>query len=142
MTDEEIIKALPTVAYGGHCCMKCKYRIDKGEKRCGIKGCNIARNALDLINQKNVKIEELEIELQAMRNAANGYKAEFERLMPFDYQVEVSKKIEQEIKSEAIKELAERLKEKFGIADCIVTIDNNDIDNLLKEMEEQENDRA
>lgn len=38
------------------------------------------------------------------------------------------------IRLQAIKEFAERLKEKFGIADCIVTVDNNDIDNLVKEM--------
>lgn len=42
----------------------------------------------------------------------------------------------QKLQSEAIKEFAERLKEKFGIADCIVTVDNNDIDDLVKEMTE------
>lgn len=40
-------------------------------------------------------------------------------------------------KYEAIKEFAERLKKKFGIADCIVTVDSNDIDDLVKEMEEE-----
>ena len=43
-------------------------------------------------------------------------------------------------KSEAYNEFAERLKEKFVIADCIVTIDNNDIDNLAKEMVGENND--
>lgn len=41
-----------------------------------------------------------------------------------------------DIKSEAIKEFVKRLKEKFGVADCIVTVDNNDIDDLVKEMTE------
>lgn len=45
-----------------------------------------------------------------------------------------------EIKTEAIKEFAERLKRKFGIADCIVTVDNNDIDNLVKEMTRSEDE--
>lgn len=42
------------------------------------------------------------------------------------------------IKSEAIKEFAKRLKEKFGIADCIVTVDNNDLDDFVKELTETE----
>lgn len=33
-------------------------------------------------------------------------------------------------------EFAEKLKEKFGISDVIVTIDSKDIDNLVKEMTE------
>ena len=41
-----------------------------------------------------------------------------------------------QIKSEAIREFAEKLKDKFGIADCIVTVDSNDIDDLVKEMTE------
>lgn len=35
-------------------------------------------------------------------------------------------------------EFAEKLKEKFGISDVIVTIDSKDIDNLVKEMAESE----
>lgn len=37
MTDNEIIKALPTILYGGHSCIKCKYEIDNCDDRCGIK---------------------------------------------------------------------------------------------------------
>ena len=51
--------------------------------------------------------------------------------------LEILTKFLEQIKSEAIKEFAERLKEKFGIADCIVTVNNNDIDDLVEEMTEE-----
>ena len=60
MTDNDIIKALGGISYGGHSCTKCKYKITKGEERCGLKGCKIARNALDLINRQKARIKELE----------------------------------------------------------------------------------
>lgn len=37
-------------------------------------------------------------------------------------------------KSEAITEFAERLKEKYGVLDVVVTLDDTDIDNLVEEM--------
>jgi hypothetical protein len=49
-TDSDIKKALSNMTYGGHYCAKCKYDNGKGEDRCGLKGCKIARYALDLIN--------------------------------------------------------------------------------------------
>ena len=67
--------------------------------------------------------------------------AEIERLKGYPYaiQVEVSKKLESQIKSEAIKEFAERLKEKsfktirnYGLTKDVVEV--CDIDNLVKEM--------
>ena len=48
--------------------------------------------------------------------------------------------IRNEVRREGIKEFAERLKEKFGMADCIVTVNNNDIDKLVNEMTETENE--
>ena len=69
------------------------------------------------------------------RKLINRQKAEIERLMPFGCQVEVSKKIEKEIKSEAIKEFAERLKNEATVDDdSIWWIAGVDIDNLVKEM--------
>ena len=71
--------------------------------------------------------------------------AEIERLKGYPYaiQVEVSKKLEAQIKSEAVKEFAERLKEKsfqsfgnYGITRDVVEV--CDIDNLVKEMEGEE----
>ena len=72
----------------------------------------------------------------------NRQKAEAERLenikFPYRIQVETSKKIENEIKSEAIKEFATRLKsvktQGFWEENAYVSID--DIDNLIKEMTE------
>ena len=37
------------------------------------------KDAPDIINRQNQKIKDLEISLEAMRNAANGYKSAYER---------------------------------------------------------------
>lgn len=59
MTDEEIIEALEGMTYGGHSCMHCKYGTTKDDDRCGLQGCKIGRDALDLINRKDAEIERL-----------------------------------------------------------------------------------
>ena len=92
--------------------------------------------ALDLINRKDTQIKELEVELKAMRGAANSYKLENERLL---------QKLQQ-AKSEAIKEFWERLKEEIRCEDdcgyhcheCHFECKNYVIsgDNLVKEMTE------
>lgn len=64
MSDEEIVKSLGKILYGGHSCMYCKYNNGKGDDRCGLKGCKIARNALDLINRQRAEIERLKKEIQ------------------------------------------------------------------------------
>ena len=79
--------------------------------------------------------------IKALSDRINRQKAEIERLGNQNTlllkkkckDINTARKI---IKSEAIKDFVERLKEKFGIADCIVTVDNNDLDNLVKEMTE------
>ena len=63
MTDNEIIKALPKMLYGGHTCRNCKYGNGKGDDRCGLKGCKIARNAIDLIIRQQEEIERLRKEV-------------------------------------------------------------------------------
>ena len=126
MTDEQIVKALECLKYGGHSCVDCKHKIHKGEQRCGLKPCNIARNAVDLIKRQQ---------------------AEIDRLKSMDLQIEVSKKLEKEIKTEAIREFAERLTDI--IVDSIErSLDNPNgnnycitdvytcIDNLVAEMTE------
>ena len=141
MNDNDIIKALEccTVSSSIETCGECPYA------ECPTrKGCvgEMVKDALDIINclkienaELQLKKSEMEIELQAMRGAANSYKAEVERLMPFGCQVEVSKNIEKEIKSEAIKEFAERLKEEATVDDdSIWWIAGVDIDKVLKEM--------
>lgn len=81
--------------------------------------------------------------IKALSDRINRQKAEIERLGNQNTlllkkkckDINTARKI---IKSEAIKDFVERLKEKFGIADCIVTVDNNDLDDLVKEMMEGE----
>lgn len=124
MSDEDIIKALTSdrfFSYGGHSCVRCKYRYHKGEERCGVKGCKIARAALDLINRQKAEIEELQKRIVFWREYMD-YHPERER-------------------AEVIKEFAERLKEKAegcgrielnGYTYCAVGLHH--IDNLVKEM--------
>lgn len=131
MTDEQIIKALPMVAYGGHFCNKCKYKYEKGECRCGLKGCRITRNALALINRKDAEIERLNAVSEICGDCHRQYAEKIERA-----------------KSEAIKEFAKKYKEHIknftgrftdGMGfmvnlDAILFAVDFVADNLLKEM--------
>lgn len=135
LTDKEIVKALECCATVPFCNEKtdCPYR--------GIDDC-VKKNtfdALDLINRLQEDKQNLEIELQAMRNAANGFKAEVERLKKFAL-IRAFDRFQKEAKTEAYKEFAERLKES-SIAtfswNGIVMVD--DIDNLLKELVGEDN---
>lgn len=65
-----------------------------------------------------------------------------------DFQVEVSSRIEKEIRAEAIKEFAEKLKQQafpcdvsfgFGKEHCTKAVSAADIDRLVDEMTEGEN---
>lgn len=125
------------------------------------------------IDRQRTEIKELEIKLQAMRNAANGYKAEAKRLKnelelsnadkviaethekaAKEMFVDVTRHLSS-VKSEAIKEFAERLKENLhdldfcpntarktiptrelkAICDWILhEIIPNEVDNLVEEM--------
>ena len=137
MTDNEIIKALES-------CICSTSRNDCENLNCPACqeiGCyfmnrsteyypesliqEIGKSVLDLINRQKEEIERLNIELQSMRNASNSYKIHYETT-----------------KSEAIKEFAERLKEKLQ---WDVEFDNklvfeSDIDNIVKEMTEEKSD--
>lgn len=81
--------------------------------------------------------------IKALSDRINRQRAEIERLGNQNTlllkkkckDINTARKI---IKSEAIKDFVERLKEKFGIADCIVTVDNNDLDDFVKELTEEE----
>lgn len=118
-TDEEIKSSLEVIATTQNC-NECKIR------NCKWGTCNCsqitANAALDLINRQ---------------------KEEIERLKNRDMQVEVSDKLEREIKAEAVKEFAEKLEEKLGCCHIISDgehcgFDCGDthgcIDDLLKEM--------
>lgn len=80
------------------------------------------------INRQKAEIENLNIVLQAMRNAANSYKIENERLL---------QKLQQP-QSEAIKEFVERLKDMTILSTLntigVKMVKIDDINNLAQEM--------
>lgn len=104
MTDNDIIKALPNVAYAGHSCSKCKFDSGKGDDRCGLKGCKITRNALDLINRQKAEIERLRAECG---NQSTLWSKHYESI--FETARETAK-------AEAIKEFAEDIQEEISDA--------------------------
>ena len=124
MTDNEIIKALKCCnkPIGENSCTECAFY------HSGKCSSNMLNAALDLIKRQKAEIERLNIELQAMRSAANSYKKHYETA-----------------KSEAIKEFAEKLKEYSFLDNLSLdgkeTVYVDDIDNLVEEMmEELKND--
>ena len=124
MTDNEIIKFMQCVIGNDVKCSECTYQKVLPFPSCRRK---CAKNALELINRQKEEIEKLKQENEFFRKTIteNAQRA-----------LEVTVEEIETSKSEAIKEFAERLKEKFGIADCIVTVNNNDIDELVEEMTE------
>jgi hypothetical protein len=139
--DKEVIKALGTVLYGGYSCMKCKfkqYKTSNGEDRCGLKGCNICRLALDLINRQKAEISMLIRKHDTLLDELSEKQAKIEELRKgfkadADY---FASEYDSYIRAEAIKEFAERLKDtKFKHGNDYVIYAEN-IDNLVKEMTE------
>ena len=134
MTDNEIIKALECLRGNAFDCGECPYC------SCYPAPCEqqVAKDVLSLINRQ---------------------KEEIERLKNHDLQVEVSEKLEREIKAEAVKEFADRLKEQDGynnhvFDDCASILVPKEylkgrdekikevwttIDNLVKEMVDKNN---
>ena len=158
MTDNEIIKAMQCVIGNDASCSECAY-----QKALPFPSCRrmCAKNALDLINRQKAEIEELRsdkiIAETHERNARNLFtdcvkqleeakaeikelKAIFEKVPTnaYDLQVEASEKLENQIKSEAIKEFAERLKKRFYLLNGRCVVDIPQINNLVKEMTEVE----
>lgn len=129
MTDNEIIKAVECCTGNTKCCECPMFRTPN----CMNKAFGYA---LDLINRQKAEIERL--------------KCEMGKLLPKDcsyaMQMEVSNKLESQIKSEAIKEFAEKLKERLtGIGRSTTygnfeygTIKSYELDSLVKEMTEVE----
>jgi hypothetical protein len=81
-----------------------------------------AKTLLTLINRQKAQIDELKVELDAMRGAANSYKMHYEeterkyKIAVAEREANVEGFIEtlKTIKAETIKEFAERLKSDFG----------------------------
>lgn len=130
MTDKEIIKAL-------ECCKKDD--CDNCPNDFGNCYANLSGYSLDLINRQKAEIKRLRkevnlvsIQFQDMQERYEEAQTEIERLNNINFGVDLSIG---SIKTEAIKEFAERLKEealpKCDWDDCVNV---EDIDNLLKEM--------
>lgn len=111
MTDKEIIKAL-------ECCISCE-NCDICPQHSTDFITDLIKLVDDLITCQQEDIENLKIENQSLRSAANSYKLHYN-----------------EARVEAVKEFADRLKkesfEDAGYYDNLVFV--TDIDDLVKEM--------
>lgn len=126
ITDEEIIKVL-------ECCADSKnYQCNKCPLYADCEKASIAENALDLINRQKSEIERLK-ECPKCVYEYDGEVTEYCVQGPCS-----NFKTVEQIKAEAYKEFAERLKEKIWDVDCRVgyvqVVDMGDIDETLKEM--------
>ena len=128
-TDEQIIKAMQCVIGNGVSCSECEY-----QKVLPFPSCSrmCAEQALDLINRKNAEIERLKRIIDEKDKEILGLQ---KRIIfwreDLNYQPE-------KIKSEAIKEFAERLKaisDSRPLYDELVYID--EIEEVAKEMTEE-----
>ena len=129
MTDNEIIKALEWCGTHDHCNTgKCPAHRDmRGDDDCMT---SLIKSALDLINRQKAEIERLTEENTAIKET-------------LEHHINISLKSLLELrdklanaKSEAIKEFAERLKEKAdgGFWQEHSYVSTDDIDNLVTEM--------
>lgn len=128
LTDEPIIKAMQCVIGNSVSCSECEY-----QKALPFPSCRkmCAEQALDLINRKNAKIEELKAEIERMEN---------QNTLLLKKKCKDINTARKTTKSEAIKEFAERLKRcirfddkcEYNCAKRIVGF----INYLIKEMTE------
>ena len=153
MTDNEIIKALKCCKSSVASCEECPMHVE------GVicHGYELNRKALDLIKRQRAEIDRLKDEAsKARRKALLEAKSKFAGhsdyhgdtilckliCMAEGKEVEIAKPLDKsEIKSETIKEFAERLKEKAYIFEngfeanedrMVKVVTLKDIDNLLK----------
>ena len=165
LPDKEIVKALECCSsQPQELCCNCPIDIRKIKGGCITA---LTTYAIDLINRLQAEVEELvknidmlkeengnlTVEFQAMRNAANGFKnelfdktellktatAEIEKLKEIIEYKDICIEACEDIKSEAYKEFAERLKEKKSVYNAddfywIKYIPERAVDNLLKEL--------
>ena len=117
MTDKEIIKALECCTQQ-HKCNECPYLMEHHL----VCNHHLHKDTLDLINRQQAEIERLSNSAKQWEYTAKG--------------LFIGK---QTAKAEAIKEFAERLKEKLHLngvvmgSNCAI-VEDTDIDNLVKEM--------
>ena len=108
MTDKEIIKAL-------ECCKKDD--CDNCPNDFGNCYANLAGCSLDLINRKQAEKEELRIENQSLRSAANSYKLHYN-----------------EARAEAIKDFAERLKSSIYINTDLFVYQCKEVESVIDDI--------
>ena len=134
-TDEEILEAMEHCVKNLCHCAKCP-RFDIGYDTCHE---DLYLDILALINRQKARIDDLKVKLDAMRGAANSYKMHYEeeqaelvdlRTIVFTDRSEAIKNL----KSEAVKEFAKRLKDELSFGRYIQV---DQIDNLVKEMTEE-----
>lgn len=131
MTDEQIIKALEycSTDIRENTCPKCAFY---KKHRCSTLMLNAVS---DIINRQKAEIKRLGTELDLSKSFHKEAVAErnfyYHQMIRF-------KNIFKTAKSEAIKEFAERLKERRGLNQmCIAIVSKDEIDNLVKEMTEE-----
>lgn len=124
MTDNEVIKALKICSTKGGSCKDCPafVKVDRSNCKKALVG------ALDIINRQKAEIAEYPIKTLVGNNCMICSKTSK------DYDNLIA-----DIKSEAIREFAERLKESLEWR--TEPIDDYDIDELVKEMTEVKNDK-
>jgi hypothetical protein len=135
MTDAEIIKVVKLCCeYNPQCAICPLNEYDTCDQCMGIllKGC------LDLINRQQAEIEELTHKLECLLCHATGSKLSKSTYSLRTMELAVNDEVQEccnEAKAEAIKEFAERLKERTRttLEYCEVVLES-DIDNLVKEM--------
>ena len=124
MTDEQIIKALECCAStnSSEACRGCPF--DKNNI-CEKDSVALQKYALDLINRQKAEIERLQ------KEKFDSLNSQFAEMYATTLKIATKN-----AKSEAIKEFAERLKEKAsrGFWAELAYVDVDDIDNLVKEM--------
>lgn len=129
MRDEEIVKALECCSlYDGYACKICP--ID-------FKDCSnghLEKFALDLINRQKETIEQLKTALFKCGEEMAEKQATISRRMD---EIDMMFTKFETIAAEAVKEFAEKVKEKIRTMSRIVVYDE-DIDNLVKEFTEEQ----
>lgn len=134
MTDNEIAKTLECCASSNfEECRKCPLHNDFYPNLCH---CERDKNALNLINRQKVEIERLKNENKKQQTILEAIDDE---MFPLPFETDFGKAIKT-AKSEAIKEFAERLKEKTDNPSKamfdVYEFYGETIDSLVKEMTE------
>lgn len=151
-TDEEILKALECCLCDNSECLQCQ-----NKELCKIECDELATKAIDLIISKIEETDRLKTEIGRLQKEVNlvsiqfqdeqeraeEYRLKIENLQNVisNQQIEISAKIENKIKAEAIKEFADMVKKNIkevwnydnGTCSCVLVL-TKDIDKILKEM--------